>query len=585
MKPTRSYHAYTSDHREPGGLRRLDVVVEALAEWRRDRLPGLIRVLVIGMGGGHLALPLASLGYSVVGLESDSARLQYARESAKDVGLVIRCVEGDVSMLGNETFDVVVCESAASPSESWSSLLESLTRHCSAKGLVICVAPSMARHQIASALPSAHLKLLEARTSTVLLRGRWYERIGIKRGSRTFHLLDRLDGGIAACLPRQCAAKELLVLRPYDPTRPLVMHVIPTFNAGGAERLVYELVAHLPEQSFETQAVAMMGGGPLEELFRERQLTYTVFPRRGPYGSFGFFDLVKLFRRERPDIVHTHLFGADLWGRLAAWCTGVRTMYSTQHNVEVELSGIKRLINRCLAGVTTSFVAVSSVVQKDMEDHGLPEKKIRVILNAIDLEKIVPRTGRAFADVPRLLAVGRLMLQKGYLVLFKALAQVKRPWTLEIVGIGAAETELRALADRLQIAPRIHWLGYRSDVPELLSRADVFCFPSYWEGLGLALIEAAATGVPIVASDLPVFHEILDSGPAYVPVGDVPAFAQAITAMLQDPYVAIQCAQKNMPLVRQRFSLEVMVTAYAELYRAATPSTVKTVTSSLTSTT
>ena len=568
MKPSRPYHVYTSDHREPGGLRRLDAIVKAIEEWRGERLAGLVRVVVVGMGSGHLALPLAGLGYSVTGVEVDAARVQFAQESAKDVGLVVRCVVGDTSALANELFDVVICEASVMSVTAVPGVLGQVASHCLPKGLVILDAPRAALKPISTQLREAHLKLLEESSSNIFLRGKWYERIGIKRGSHFFHSLDSFDASLSSHLPLLWSSRELLVLRPYDSTRPLVMHVIPTLNAGGAERLVFELVTHLPEQSFESQAVAIMGGGPLEGLFRERGLACTVFSRRGPFGSFAFFPLLKLFRRERPDIVHTHLYGADAWGRLAARCAGVPFIFSTQHNVEPSLFCAKRWVCQWLAHLTTAFVAVSAVVKQDMQRLGLPEKKIRVILNAIDVEKIVPRTARAFSDVPRLLTVGRLNLQKGYLVLFKALAMVKRPWTLEIVGEGSSEAELRALADRLQIAPRIHWLGYRSDVPQLLARADVFCFPSYWEGLGLALIEAAATGVPIVASDLKVFREIVPTGPTYAPVGDVPTLARALDGVLRDPYEAIQRAQQQVPLIRQRFSLEVMVKAYADLYRS-----------------
>jgi glycosyltransferase involved in cell wall biosynthesis len=153
-------------------------------------------------------------------------------------------------------------------------------------------------------------------------------------------------------------------------------------------------------------------------------------------------------------------------------------------------------------------------------------------------------------------------------LLLEALAQVKRPWTLDIVGTGVLEADLKAQAERLGIASRIRWLGYRSDVPQLLADSDVFCFPSRWEGLGLAFLEAAASGVPIVAFDLPVFHEILEANQAsFVPVGDVPAFARAVASLLQDPIPAVRQAYEASLSVHERFSLERMVQAYAELYR------------------
>jgi glycosyltransferase involved in cell wall biosynthesis len=112
------------------------------------------------------------------------------------------------------------------------------------------------------------------------------------------------------------------------------------------------------------------------------------------------------------------------------------------------------------------------------------------------------------------------------------------------------------------------WHGFRNDVPKLLAESDIFCFSSRWEGLGLAFIEAAASGIPIVASDLPVFRDVLpSSATTYVPPGNVPAFAHAIDALLQDPDARIRAAAEEAERVRKEYDLGRMVDRYATLYR------------------
>lgn len=341
-------------------------------------------------------------------------------------------------------------------------------------------------------------------------------------------------------------------------------------GAGGAERLVLELVTRLPARGIDAEAVTVTGSGPMERLFKEEGAKVHVFSRRGLFGWRTFADLVTLFRTEKPDIVHTHLFLADTWGRLAAWIARVPVIVSTEHNVNQTYRAIHRITNRFLSILTKQHVAISKDVRRHlMKDDGIRPNKITVIENGIDLGAVIPRGARPFCDVPKLIAVGRLNDQKEYPTLFKALALVKRPWRLSIVGTGPRERMLRQLADRLRISSRILWLGYREDVSELLAASDLFCFPSRYEGLGLAAIEAAAAGVPVVASDLPALHEVFgDDGAAFVPVGDVPGFAHAIDHVLEHPSMAIMMAQRMVPRIRATFSIDRMVDRYAKLYRS-----------------
>lgn len=353
-------------------------------------------------------------------------------------------------------------------------------------------------------------------------------------------------------------------------SRPLVMHVTHELGAGGAEVLVYELVSRLPAKGFDAQAVAVLGGGSFEPMFRENELPLRVFSRKGLFGIGTIIDLYRLFKRERPQVVHTHLFLADTWGRISARLAGVPHIVSTEHNVNPSYGLVKRLMNRVLSKVTDIHIAVSKEVKRAMilKDR-VDQKKIRVIVNGIDLERIIPRGARPFHDVPRFIVVGRLAPQKDHATLLKALALIKRPWRLQIVGTGELEGQLRALAERLRIASRIEWLGFRDrdSIPELLSEADVFFFPSRYEGLGLAAIEAAAAGVPIIASDIPPLRELLDDDDVrYFSAGDVSELAKAINETLSDPVSSVLRAARAVPKIRAQVSIERMVDQYAKVY-------------------
>ncbi len=351
--------------------------------------------------------------------------------------------------------------------------------------------------------------------------------------------------------------------------KPSIIYVMHGLELAGAEKIVTELAARLLEKDFDVMVVTVLTGGPLERVLSNNVIPYKIIPRCGVFGLGTVGALYKLFREKRPDIVHTHLFLADTWGRLSAWLARVPVIISTEHNINPSYGTAHRVINSIISRMTTVHVAVSQSVRNVLvREDSVPSKKTRVIVNGIDLKAILPRGTRPFRDVPHLISVARLFPQKDHATLLKALALIKRPWRLRIVGIGPLESELRALSERLHIAARIEWLGEREDVPELLADSDVFCFPSKYEGLGLAAIEAVAAGVPLISSNLPCLHELLHKDDVtFVPSGDVPAWTEAIRKTLDDPAAAIIRASRAVPVVTAAASIERMVDQYVKLYR------------------
>lgn len=616
MKPSKPYHAFTAYHREPAGLRRLDFFVERILAWQGKRTPSRIRILDIGCGNGNLSLPLASLGFDVTGVDLDPTSIGHAKTAAEDVSLTVRFVEGSVEQVTGETFDVIVASEVLEHLRDPHAFLQSLRERCRPDGLLLLSVPNglsleerirrftthtqvgrtlkrwmkrrMASETVQSSLSHPHeqffsfdallttLRTSGWRTRHAMCASAWFKeffylfgRFFMRRGSSAFHACDAWDAALATHLPLPASDGWLLESFPSDPARPLAVHVLPTLSSGGAERLVLELAKRLPKRGVDVHVVSIMGGGALEPSFDRANVRLSVFDRRGPFGMGGFFPLRRLLSLERPEIVHTHLFGADLWGRLAAFSVRTPVVLMTEHNVHPDEWWIKRIARSVLTRGKSSVIAISEDVKKDLHARGgISSAKIRLIRNGIDLDAVIPRGTRPFPDVPHLVIVGRLDPQKGHAVLLKALALVKRPWTLEVIGTGKLERDLRALADRLGIAPRIHWSGFCVDIPQRLSRTDIFCFPSIWEGMGLALAEAAAAGVPIVASDLPAFRELLSAEHVtLVPAGDVPALAHALRMILSDPTIAIQQAQRAVAIVRERCSIETMVDATAALYR------------------
>lgn len=564
MKPSRPYHAVTAAHREPGGLHRLDFFVSRIASWKGDRRQ--VRVLDVGCGQGDAALPLAHLGYQVTGIDTDRVAIERAKERAKDLRVDAQFIETSLSQFSERDFDVVILHQALNVSDDAGVALKAAHTHCAPDGMLLVTAQGSRRMQ--DLLYASGWKIQNQMSATGGLQ--WAFRISphaLKRGSRAFYMMDAADRWLASHMP--CRYHEqFMELRPFDPSKTRVMHIVTGLYSGGAEHVVRQLVTKLPSYGYAVHVVALQSG-PLEPLFREEGIELTVLPRcPSPTWLFSFCDLWRVMKRERPTIVHTHLFGADIIGRLVAYMQRVPVVVITEHNINLDYSRFKSFLKGLLHRWTTAFIAVSDGVKTYLEERGVPSAKIYVIRNGIDLARVRPRPPGPFHDIPRLLIVGRLMMQKGHDTLLKALAHVSRPWILDIVGTGELEGELKALAERLGLASRVRWLGYRDDVPQLLADADLFCFPSRFEGLGLAFLEAVATGVPVIASDLPVFREIVDPDQvSLVPVDDVTAFAHAIDHVLKDPLPAVREAYESALSIHDRFSLSGMVDAYADVYR------------------
>ncbi len=616
MKPHRPYHSVTSYYREPGGLRRLDFFVDRIETWRGSRPQSAIRILDIGCGKGNIALALSRLGYAVTGVDFDAVSIAEAKRTAVDFSLTARFVTGSFDALADQQFDVIIASEVLEHQKDPASFLADVQSHLSSVGLLLLSVPNgksleerirrftthtktgkaikvgikgRVRHEeIQSEAGHPHelffslkdwqeslmksgWRMMWVDSAAALFKEFFYlgGRYVMRRGSGLFHLFDLWDSHLSSVIPLGISDGWLIEARWFDPKKLFTIQMIPTLESGGAEHLVHELAVRLPAEKIVAHVVSLFGGGPLESIFRDQHLPVTVFPRTHLSWWKLFFQLRRLCIMERPSIVHTHLFGADVLGRLAAWSAGVPVIISTEHNMHLEHGWLKRFVKRCLVPITSSFIAVSEEVKQFMTTvERLPLKKIKVIHNGVDVNRLLTRPPRAFQDIPRLLTIGRLEPQKNQEVLLRALAEIQSPWRLAVVGTGSLERELKELAEQLHISSRVEWLGYRTDVPQLLADADIYCFPSRWEGLGLAFLEAAVAGVPIIVSDLPVFHEIADeSQVTYVPATEIVAWTSAIEEALRHPAVAIQRANALAPSVRERFSIDGMVHSYAKEYK------------------
>jgi len=350
-----------------------------------------------------------------------------------------------------------------------------------------------------------------------------------------------------------------------------IIHVITTLGLGGAERLVLDLMRFRDRENFDFEVISMVRGGELERDFQDCGIGIKVLRKKTKLGLGIFMQLHAYFKETKPDVVHTHLFGADLWAGLAAHFARVPVIVKTEHNVNLDQGFFKKIIKRLTAFVFKYFIAVSpSVAEHMVRAERVPEKKINVIYNGVDISRFGAKGGGGFSSSPVLINVSRFEEQKGHKYLIRALKEIEKlPWTMRLVGDGLLRPEIEDMVKVLGLDERVKFLGERRDIPKLLSEADIFVFPSLWEGLGIAVLEAGAVGLPIVATKVAGISDVFShaKNAILVPPENSKALADGLSWLIERPDEAMSMGRAARELVARDFTAQNTARQYEGLYK------------------
>lgn len=362
------------------------------------------------------------------------------------------------------------------------------------------------------------------------------------------------------------------------------LHLHRIGGIGGSERHLLELLPALRDRGVDA---CLLG---LDDTRARPEPFYTALAERGvpservpcprDLDPVLAVRVRRVVRRERPDLVHTHLVHADLYGALAV--VGTRAiLVSTKHNDDPFRSGRLRHLERLLTRRCARVICITEALARfNHESVGLPAEKLRVVRYGLDAPPAPwgPPDGPALPeDACVLLAVGRLARQKGIDLAIRALALVRDRHPdaqLVVLGEGPLRGELEALVRSLHLDEAVHLPGRVGDVTWWYRRASVVVHPARWEGFGLALLEAMLCARPIVAAAVSAVPEIVVDGETgiLVPPEDVDALAGAITSLLDDPARAAALGEAGAVRARAELSVARMVERTLDVYREALPS-------------
>jgi glycosyltransferase involved in cell wall biosynthesis len=364
-----------------------------------------------------------------------------------------------------------------------------------------------------------------------------------------------------------------------------VLQVITSLERGGAENHLLALLTHADHSAFDFETAVLSGEGELVSVFRQAGMHVHLLKARSRFDPFALARLVGVLRQGSYDIVHSHLFRADIFASLAVARLGEQAplLVSTRHNDDrFFLNPFVGIVHYMISARQDLIIAISDHIARFTVSRGVrhPARVRRVyhgieptVTQALERDGVRIRAELGLGAGDFLVGnVGRLALQKGQRHLIAAM-----PLLLErvpgahavIAGSGDLEEYLRDLALEVGVADRVHVLGPRRDVPALMHAIDVFAMPSIWEGFGLVLLEAMAAGRPIVASRVATIPEVVVDGVTgvLVPAGDSVALAEALTALAHDSARARAYGQAGRERLRSRFSIEKMVGDTELLYR------------------
>jgi len=365
--------------------------------------------------------------------------------------------------------------------------------------------------------------------------------------------------------------------------------LIPTLDRSGAEKQLVALACGLPSEEFRVEVIALTRGGPLEASLAKHDISLTIIGKRHRIDLAALGRLKRHLAENRPDLLHTWLFAANAYGRLARRVSPSTRVVTSERCVDSWKSRWQLWLDRHLVARTDQFLANSRSVAEFYESVGVPAERIEVIRNGIDAADVpvadpdsnsdideLRRRVRSTFDLPvdttLVTCVGRLAAQKRLddLVWAIELLGHHAPTAhLLLVGDGPERSRLEQFSEQAGCRRRIRFAGHRDDVAAIWAASDMAWLASDFEGQSNSLMEAMAAGLPVIASDIPANAELVTDGVTgnLVPVGDAAAFARCTAGLIEAPERARVLGRAARQRMLEEFSVRSAVDAHARLYR------------------
>lgn len=359
-----------------------------------------------------------------------------------------------------------------------------------------------------------------------------------------------------------------------------ILHLITGLEIGGAETMLLKTLPHL-QDDFDNCVCCIRGRGPMSERLTHAGITVYHLDLKSVFDIGIIFRFKEVIRKFQPDILVTYLIHADLFGRIFGRLFGIRRIICNQRGKLLQWEFL-RIIDRATKFLVTKYIVQTESAQQElMTKLNLPSEKFEVIPNTIDLsefdfninrEKKQTEIGIDPGDTV-ITCISNLRRGKGHeylLEAFELLNQESRGDMLKLLIVGGGEKQLE-LIDRVRnytSKENVLFLGHRTDTKEILKASDIFVLPTLGEGMSNAIMEAMASGLPVITTDIPENKILIreqENGFLVAPKNTV-ALKNSLSYLLNHPDLMTQLGHKAKQDIKERFSLEVVIPKLKEVF-------------------
>ena len=360
-----------------------------------------------------------------------------------------------------------------------------------------------------------------------------------------------------------------------------VLHIVPWLITSGMESFIFELVTKYDKEMFDTAVIVIEQNIDSLNLERLNKTCLKLFcinekSSYGPKDGFNIINFIrisykinKIVKEYKPMIIHSHLWSIKS-AIIPAVLNNIPVRIHTLHaGAHIELKNVGVLGRTAFKIFGFIPVAPSGYVRDEMEDK-LKYKNMPLIFHGIEVHKYKCSMPREKRDVIKVINVGRLSIEKQQELLvytFRDICSVCNNIKLFLVGDGPDKDKISELVKKLDLSGKVELLGVRNDIPDLLADSDIFVFPSYREAFGLSLLEAMASGLPVIVSNTGALPEIVENnGNGYLidtnkPIGLI----KAVIKLSQDADLRERMGRRSIELA-ERFDSQIMAKSYEMLY-------------------
>jgi glycosyltransferase involved in cell wall biosynthesis len=368
-------------------------------------------------------------------------------------------------------------------------------------------------------------------------------------------------------------------------TKLRIAQVITGLVHGGGGQVMWTIARNFDRSRFEIDVFCVIGGGELVPELERLGVPVKIIPAHDSssyikYRPGRVLELARALRAGNYDLVHTHLFQADIIGGLAARLAGIPRTVKSLHNMGAWKKPYHLFADRVFAGRPDRVICCSHhLAESAIRQEHLDPARVVTIHHGVDVSRFRPDIDRGayreslgldpFARIVG--TIGRPIKEKGHRYLLDAVPEIRAAHPdaqILVVGDGPLRPEMNEWIRARGLEAVVKFVGARGDVPELLSLMDVFVFPSLMEGLGIAVLEAMAARVPVIASAIRPLSEIVRHGEngLLVEPRNAAALAAAVNRLLSDRAYADSLSRRAVEDVAARFNEREMVAAHERVY-------------------